>query len=114
ATLTGTVVDPSGAATILWKLYSGPASVNIATPNAAVTNVGFTQPGSYTFELSANDGVHAVAYDAAIVNVQSGAPSPTPTPTPTPITTATPTPTPTPTPIATPIPTPTPTPTPTP
>jgi hypothetical protein len=109
ATLTGTVIDPSGAATILWTLYSGPASVNIASPNAAVTNVGFTQPGSYTFELSADDGIHAVAYDAAIVNVQSGSPSPTPTPTPSP--TSTPSSTPTPTPTSSPSPTPTPTPT---
>ncbi len=114
ATLNGTVVDPGGTATILWKLYSGPASVNIASANAAVTNVGFTQPGSYTFELSADDGIHAVAYDATIVNVQSGSPSPTPTPTPSPTSTPSPTPTPTPTPTSTPTATPTPSPTSTP
>src|ERR1700730_14841108 len=106
-TLTGTIVDPSGTATVLWKLYSGPTSVNLATPNAASTNVTFSQSGTYTFELSADDTVHAVAYDAVIVNVQAGSPTPTPTPTVTP--TATPSATPTPT--ATPIPTPTPTPT---
>src|SRR5437868_12726894 len=33
-TLTGSIVDPSGSATILWKLYSGPAPVNFANPNA--------------------------------------------------------------------------------
>ena len=110
ATLTGTIVDPTGTAAILWKLYSGPAAVNIATPNAAVTNVSFTQSGNYTFELSADDGVHAVAYDAVIVSVQSGSPSPTPTISPSP----TPTPTPTPTATITPTPSPTPTPTPTP
>src|SRR5256885_14928609 len=38
-TLAGTIVDPSGTATILWKLYSGPAPVNIANPNAATTLV---------------------------------------------------------------------------
>jgi len=106
-TLNGTVVDPSGTATILWKLYSGPAAVNIVSPNIAATNVSFTQTGTYTFELSADDGVHAVAYDAAIVSVQSG--SPTPTPTSTPIPTPSPTATPTPSPTATPSPTPTPT-----
>src|SRR5947209_14809886 len=37
-TLSGTVVDPSGSAAILWKLYSGPAAVNIATANSAVTD----------------------------------------------------------------------------
>ncbi|HST30949.1 MAG TPA: hypothetical protein VLK27_08955, partial [Chthoniobacterales bacterium] len=128
ATLSGTVVVPTGSATILWKLYSGPAAANIASPNTATTNASFTQSGAYTFELSADDGVHAVAYDAVIVYVQNGSPSPTPTPTPIPTVTPTPTPTatitpppsPTPTPTATatppasPSPTPTPTPTATP
>jgi hypothetical protein len=107
-TLTGSIVDPSGSATILWKLYSGPATVTFANPNAASTLVNFSQPGTYTFELSADDAVHAVAYDAVIVNVQTGSPTPTPTPTATPPPTATPTVTPTPT--ATPSPTPTATP----
>jgi hypothetical protein len=106
--LTGTVVDPSGVAAILWKLYSGPAPVNLVTPTAATTSVNFSQPGTYTFELSADDTVHAVAYDAIIVNVQTGGPTPTPSPT------ATPTPTPTPSPTATPTPTSSPTATPTP
>ena len=115
-TLNGTIVDPSGSATILWELYSGPAPVIFANPSAATTTVTFTQNGTYTFELSADDGVHAVAYDAMIVNVQTGSPTPTPTPTPTatPTPTPSPTPTPTPTPTATPTPTPTATPTPTP
>jgi hypothetical protein len=111
-TLTGTVVDPNGTATILWKLYSGPAAVTLTNLNAAVTNVGFTQTGSYTFELSAADGIHAVAYDAVIVNVQSSSPSPTPTATPTPTPTATPTPSSTPSPTTTATISPTPTPTP--
>src|SRR6266404_9127331 len=105
-TLTGSIVDPSGSATILWKLYSGPAPVNFANPNAATTLVNCSQPGTYTFELSADDAVHAVAYDAMIVNVQSGSPTPTPTPSPTPTPTATPTPTPTPSATSTPTATP--------
>src|SRR5947209_16805673 len=109
-TLTGSITVPSGSAAILWKLYSGPAAVNIATANTAVTNVGFTQAGTYTFELSADDGVHAVAYDAVIVNVQNTSPSPTPTVSPT----ASPTSTPTATPTATVTPSASPTPTPTP
>jgi hypothetical protein len=109
-TLSGTVVNPSGTATILWKLYSGPAPVNFANPNGATTLVNFTQPGSYTFELSADDGIHAVAYDATIVNVQTGSPTPTPTPSATPTATPSPTVTPSPTPIPTPTATPSPTP----
>src|SRR5437764_629074 len=56
-TLTGAIVDPSGSAAILWKPYSGPAPVNFANSNAATTLVNFTQPGSYTLELGADDGV---------------------------------------------------------
>ena len=112
-TLTGTIVDPSGNATIVWKLYSGPASVTLATPNTASTNVTFSQPGTYTFELSADDTVHAVAYDAVIVNVQAGSPTPTPTASATPTATPTPIPSPTATPTSTPTPAPTATPTPT-
>src|SRR2546423_1244247 len=113
ATLTGSIVDPSGTATILWKLYSGPAPVNIANPNAATTLVNFTQAGAYTFELSADDAIHAVAYDAVIIGVQSASPTPTPTATPSPTPSPTPTPTATPTPTPSPSPTPSATPTPT-
>src|SRR5207237_2937399 len=90
---------------IVWKLYAGPAPVNFANPNATTTLVNFSQPGSYTFELSADDGIHAVAYDAMIVTVQIGTPTPTPTATPSPTPFATPTATPTPTATTTPTPT---------
>jgi K319L-like, PKD domain len=105
-TLAGSVNDPSGQATIQWQLYTGPAPVTFANANSSTTMVTFGQSGSYTFILSADDAVHAVAYDAMVVNVQSGSPTPTPMPTPTP----TPSPTPTPTPSVTPTPTPTATP----
>src|SRR6202171_2797875 len=70
ATLYGTVNDPSGTSAIQWKLYSGPGPVNITTANAAVTNVSFNKLGSYTFLFSADDAMHAVAYDAVIVTVR--------------------------------------------
>jgi hypothetical protein len=110
-TLAGSVVDPSGNAAIQWRLHSGPAPVNFANPNSANTMVVFGQSGSYTFLLSADDAVHAVAYDAVVVNVQTTSPTPTPTATPSP--TPTPTVTPTPTPSTTPTPTPVPSTTPT-
>ena len=69
ATLNGVVNAPSGNATIQWKLYSGPASVAFGNPNSGNTTVSFSQPGSYTLELSADDGVHAVAYDAIVMSV---------------------------------------------
>ena len=104
-TLTGSMVDPSGQSSLQWQLYSGPAPVTFANASAATTMVTFGQAGSYTFLFSANDAVHAVAYDAVVVSVQSSSPTPTPTPTPTPSPTVTPMPTPTPTapPSATPI-----------
>src|SRR5205085_8528721 len=55
ANLGGTVTDPSGTATITWKLYSGPAPVTIANPGSVATSVSFNQPGTYTFVLSAAD-----------------------------------------------------------
>jgi hypothetical protein len=113
ADLSGSVVDPSGTATVRWKLYSGPGSATFSNPNSASTSVSFGASGTYTLILSADDGTHAVAYDAVIFNVQTSAtPTPTATPTATPVS-PTPTPTPTPTATATPTPNPTPTPTPT-
>jgi hypothetical protein len=54
---------------IEWKLYAGDTTVQL--DDAAKTNavVAFSAPGSYTLMLSADDGVHAVAYDAVIVQV---------------------------------------------
>jgi hypothetical protein len=126
ATLSGTVVDPSGTAAIRWQLYSGPGPVTFANSNSSTTMVTLGQPGAYTFLFSAADGVHAVAYDAMVVTVQAASPTPTPsaTPTPTPISPPSPTPAITPAPVPsptaipspsiTPTPAPTPTPTPTP
>jgi hypothetical protein len=67
--LGGSVNDPSGRAAITWKLYSGPAGVSFANANQAATTATITDPGTYTFMLGADDGVHAVAYDAVVVRV---------------------------------------------
>ena len=67
--LNGSVSDPSGRAAILWKVYSGPAGVSFANANQAATTATLSGPGTYTFMLSADDGVHAVAYDAVVVRV---------------------------------------------
>jgi hypothetical protein len=73
ATLNGVVNAPLGNAAIQWQLYSGPAAVAFADPGQAATTVNFTQVGTYTLMLSANDGVHTVAYDALIVHVTAHA-----------------------------------------
>jgi len=41
----------------------------LANPNEATTSVTINTPGTYTFMLSADDGIHPVAYDAVVVRV---------------------------------------------
>ncbi len=67
--LQGTVTFSNATPAIQWTLYSGPGTVNFG--NAALTNTTatFSAPGNYTLELSAADGVHAVAYDAVVYTV---------------------------------------------
>lgn len=67
--LGGSVNDPSGHASVVWKVYSGPAGAAFANANQATTTATINGPGTYTFMLSADDGVHAVAYDAVVVRV---------------------------------------------
>lgn len=68
-TLNGIVTAPLGNAIIQWRLYSGPGPVTFANPASATTSVSFPQAGTYTLMLSANDGVHTVAYDAVVVHI---------------------------------------------
>lgn len=58
----------------LWQLYSGPAGVTFANPALTNTTATFSVPGAYTLRLSASNGVHAVAYDAAVITVTAGIP----------------------------------------
>jgi hypothetical protein len=69
AVLQGFVTFTGSPPAILWKDYSGPGTVTFG--NAALTNTtaSFSAPGVYTLEISAADGVHAVAYDATIITV---------------------------------------------
>jgi hypothetical protein len=69
ANLSAIVSAPNGGATITWRLYSGPTSVQLTNPNNATASARFSTPGTYTFMVSASDNVHAVAYDAVIVKV---------------------------------------------
>jgi hypothetical protein len=67
--LSGSVDDPSGHSMILWKLYSGPTGVSFANADQSATTANIPGPGTYTFMLSADDGVHPVAYDAVVLRV---------------------------------------------
>ncbi|HSY19315.1 MAG TPA: hypothetical protein VK815_13310 [Candidatus Acidoferrales bacterium] len=67
--LSGVVNFSNPAPVIHWIKYSGPGTVTFG--NAALTNTTATcsVPGVYTLELSADDGIHSVAYDAVVVTV---------------------------------------------
>ena len=69
AALSAVISAPNGGTTIKWQLYSGPAAVQLTNSNTATANASFTAPGSYTFMVSVTDSIHAVAYDAVVINV---------------------------------------------
>ena len=67
--LHGVVVPGNAPTTVQWRFYSGAGSVTFANQNATNATVNFSTPGNYTLMLSADDGVHAVAFDAVNVTV---------------------------------------------
>ena len=67
--LQGVVTYSDTPPAIQWKLYSGPGAVLFGNPALTNTTATFSAPGVYTLELSAADGVHAVAYDAVVFTV---------------------------------------------
>ena len=70
--LHGTVTFSNTAPAIEWKLNSGPGAVTFGNAAQTNTTATFTTPGTYTFMLSANNGVHAVAFDAVMITVGQG------------------------------------------
>jgi hypothetical protein len=70
-TLGGYVQFSGATPAIQWKQYSGPGAVTFGNASQTNTTATFSAPGVYTLELSANDGVHAVAYDAAVITVSN-------------------------------------------
>ncbi|MGD0260971.1 MAG: hypothetical protein ABSD29_14240 [Verrucomicrobiota bacterium] len=67
--LQGAVLFSNAPPAILWTLYSGPGTVTFGNAAQTNTTATFSAPGVYTLELSADDGVHAVAYDAVVIAV---------------------------------------------
>lgn len=57
--------------TIQWSVYSGPGTVMVNNGSSTNATATFSVPGDYIVMLSADDGIHAVAYDAIHVNVFS-------------------------------------------
>jgi hypothetical protein len=56
---------------IQWEFYSGPGTVTFGNAAQTNTTATFSGPGVYTLRLSADDSVHAVAYDAVVITVGS-------------------------------------------
>ena len=71
AQLAGFVNFSNSPPVIRWKVYAGSGTVTFG--NAALTNTTatFSIPGTYTLELSADDSIHAVAYDAVVITVSN-------------------------------------------
>jgi len=72
ATLTGSATGTG--LTTKWYVYpysTPPGTVTFGNSAALSTTASFSAPGTYTLMLSADDGVHTVAYDAVIITVVS-------------------------------------------
>ena len=69
AQLRGFISSPGPPTTNQWSLYSGPGTVMFGDAAQTNTTASFSAPGVYTLMLSADDGVHAVAYDAVVITV---------------------------------------------
>ena len=72
AVLAGKVTSAGAPPAILWRLYSGPGTVTFGDAAQPGTTASFSTAGVYTLLLSADDAVHAVAYDAVVVTVAAG------------------------------------------
>ena len=69
AQLSGAVTISSTRPAIRWQVYSGPGKVAFGDATQTNTTANFSAPGVYTLELSADDKVHAVSYDAMTIIV---------------------------------------------
>ena len=65
ATLDGTVTD-DGPVQTTWSKVSGPGTVTFANPGQVDTTATFSQPGSYTLRLTANDGTLSASDDVVV------------------------------------------------
>jgi hypothetical protein len=71
AELHGNVTETAGRPSTRWQLYAGPGPAAFADATRTNTTVTFNQPGNYTLRLSADDGLHPVAYAAVAVTVST-------------------------------------------
>jgi K319-like protein len=79
ASLDGTVSDdglPSGTLTTTWSQVSGPGIVTFGNPGAVDTTAGFSAPGTYVLQLTANDGAATTSDTVQITADTSGVNTP--------------------------------------
>jgi len=69
--LSGFVTWTNTVPAIRWTNYSGAGAVVFGDSTKTNTTVSFSTAGKYTLMLSADDGVHAVARDAVVIDVVS-------------------------------------------
>ena len=69
ANLDGTVNGGGGPAQTTWSMVDGPGTVTFTNASAVDTTARFSQPGSYTLRLTANNGVLS-AFDDMVVTVR--------------------------------------------
>lgn len=58
--------------TTRWYVYSGTTNATFANAAQTNTTATFSAPGTYTLMLSASNGLHTTAYDAAVITVVNG------------------------------------------
>ena len=74
-TLNGSATDdgqPNGSITYSWKKLTGPGNVTFGNASQAVTTAQFSKAGTYTLQLTANDG-QLSATDNVIITVNPAA-----------------------------------------
>ncbi|HET6624800.1 MAG TPA: carbohydrate binding domain-containing protein, partial [Nocardioidaceae bacterium] len=72
ATLSGTVTDdnlpaPPAAVTATWSKLTGPGTVTFADPASVDTTASFSEPGTYTLRLTADDSALTGSDDLSVV-----------------------------------------------
>jgi regulation of enolase protein 1 (concanavalin A-like superfamily) len=75
-TLNGSATDdgqPNGSITYNWKKLAGPGKVTFSNASQAVTTVQFSKAGTYTLQLTANDG-QLSATDNVVITVLNPTP----------------------------------------
>jgi hypothetical protein len=66
------VVTYTSPVAVQWRMYSSPGLVTFDDASKTNAIATFSAPGDYILMLSADDGIHAVAYDAIHITVANG------------------------------------------